>query len=52
MRIENLLCKKLIPVKHILLRIYPKSSQLGKYADDLVGLEVVDEDVWYPEVVD
>ncbi len=40
------------PVVDLLLVVDPQSRQLGQDIDDLEGLEIVDENVWHPEVVD
>ena len=40
------------PVVDLLLVVDPQPGQLGEHVDDLEGLEVVDEDVGHPKVVD
>ena len=41
-----------LAVHHSPTRVNPQAGQLWKNVDDLVGLEVVDEDVGDPEVLD
>ena len=41
-----------LAVQHVLVRVDPESGQLGQDVDHLEGLEVVDEDVGQPEVLD
>ncbi len=41
-----------LTVHHRPARVDPEAGQLWKNIDDLVGLEVVDEDVGDPEVLD
>ena len=41
-----------VPVVDFLLAVDPEAGQLGQDIDDLEGLEVVDEDVGQPQVMD
>ena len=41
-----------LAVEHVLVRVDPESGQLGQDVDHLEGLQVVDEDVGQPEVLD
>lgn len=40
-----------VPVVNFLFAVDPETGQLGEDIDHLEGLQVVDEDVWQPQVV-
>ena len=43
--------KNFIPVINLLFVVDPKSSQFGKNINDLEGFEVINVNIWHPEIM-
>ena len=40
-----------LAVKNFLLAVYPEARKLGQYVNHFVRFDVVDEDIWQPQVL-
>ena len=40
-----------VPVINLLFVVDPKTSQFGKNINDLEGFEVINVNIWHPEIV-
>ena len=43
--------KNFIPVINLLFVVDPKTSQFGKNIDDLEGFQVINVNIWHPEIM-